>query len=253
MSADHNRSAVVKALGVILALLVFSGLVLVIREASVHGWGILIISVPLTVLYYLWRRSQIDSRFNRLRPKSTLVIQSTGATLELLDATGQSARYTKTKEITTDAPEIRQYTETGLWSDGPLEDITYSDNVTCTKRQVPDRPNKYELDVILKKPLRRHQVREIQTAWTMRDSFRNETEFFTISISHPAKKYTFRIRFPHDRPVKSGWVEFTYLGHRTRFTDRNPHVFRIDSDHREVLFSMNQVMPGMKAIIMWEW
>ena len=238
---------------VIEAILIFflNAIVLwIVWQMGGEGWGILVVAACLTTAYLIWKNYQITARFEQVCPKDSIVINSTSARLELVEPDGRKARYSKTKEIMALSGEVGGFTEGGIWAEGQLDNFTFSDNIGFKRRALPNRPHNYELDITLDEVLRKNQTVELSMGWDMIDCFLSDTEFFTISMSYPSKLYTFRITFPESRPVKTAWVEFTYMGRKTTITDKNLHIF---DNRREVLFTMNQVFPGMKAIIMWEW
>ncbi len=210
----------------------------------------LFVFIFFSILCYISKYLLIEDRFNKFFSKGTIITRATSARLILLDVEGKRARYTKEKEITTNAPSLDKYTEFGIWSQGPLENIEVSDNITCTPRPESDRENHYDLDFYFKTPLLKKQIRDISVSWTSKDSYINDTEYFTVNFSHPSNMYTLRIIFPEARPVKEAWVDFTYLGEKTSITEKNLHI---SHDRLELLFTMNQVFPGMKAMVIWNW
>ena len=146
-----NRLIALEALIFLLAVTLLTVLLL---DIELFSLGHLLFTGFVLIIYLLLRQMAVQSSFARFFQKGTVLTRSSSARLELIDPEGKEARYSKTKEITTEAAELREFTETGIWSQGPLENLEVSDNIRFRTRAVNDRPNHLDLDIELVKILR---------------------------------------------------------------------------------------------------
>jgi hypothetical protein len=213
--------------------------------------------VIVTLVLAFWKVSRVSPKMpaypERLEDIGhyDVVVQDTDCILEIQDPAGEMALYTKTKTIVATKDNVSKYTENGIWFDGTYDDFRIeAEGVRHEFRGVPENRNYFDIDIFFSPPLQRGEQKLIKMSWTIKDSFLNNMEFFTTTFNRPIKKYHLTVKFPHEKPVKNAWVNFTYMEKKITILDRG---LNISIDHYSIDFALPYARPGMKSILFWEW
>lgn len=194
----------------------------------------------------LWRISR--KAYERYTNVGLYEVLDYKASLELIDAKGESAKIQKYQKVRYLQNNIMAYQDQA-WGDGQI-----LQNYQCSPGVAVD---KYEVDqkslilISLRGTRQRGDVDDFYSSWEVFNGFEKETEYWSIDVNHPFQNLTLEIIFPSERPpIIASIIE----GRRNR-------EFKIDLDGKKKLPDGRWLVEWKKKnprrferyILQWEW
>ncbi|MFH1699406.1 MAG: hypothetical protein ABIE07_02365 [Candidatus Zixiibacteriota bacterium] len=181
---------------------------------------------------------------------SDYIVGLTDCTLELLDKSGEKARYKKEKTIYANIDSLNHYEEKGFYFDGDFDLDSIESNCTHTLKKVNvENDNRYRIMLNWSPPTKKGYQKNISLSFRVNGAFKNDIEFFKTRFIHPIKEYRLRIKFPADRPVKDAWVDFKYQDKETKIEKG----YALDIKDNEIIYKIYYARPGMESKLSWHW
>ena len=171
----------------------------------------ILFSIPwLDVLAYVWRSGR--KLWHGLADEGMYEVLDYESTLELLDDTGQQARFEKQERVRYLHNNILAYQDQA-WGDGEIL-LDYQ----CSPGTVVDqyRPGrKTYLLISLREVKERGDVDEFHISWNMQNCFLRRQEQWETEVRHRTKRLEIKVIFPETRPPIRVWLQ-EYMRRRTR-------------------------------------
>ena len=222
-------------------LLVFSLILTSIVNLNKIGgnfYGPLIATVLLLCVGALY----LYSYFSNKHPKKVL---EQFFTLKLLDTEGAEAKFEKEEKFKIISKNITRLVETGHRSDGDIENI-YTSIGNCTNELSPKH---FGYIITFDHPLeKKEHVRKF--SYTIKNSFKNDQEYWLLRNNSSIKKAKARIEFPEGRPPKNVTAR---IMSDTEGVDITNELTTFKDDSKQIYELVLKKKSGIKTLIVWDW
>lgn len=184
----------------------------------------------------------------RSRHEGMYKILDYDSTLELLDPTGQTARFKRRQRVKFLQDHIIAFQDYA-WGEGEIfADYKCSPGVEVDRYREGDQWN---ILISLRETKSAGQVMDFYTERTIKNGFTKNEEWWQVEIRHETKQFRLAIIFPAQRRCQR-----TVLLHRNRnrTTVLGPEHFTVQPDGRQVLtWETSKLKRFDTYIIKWQW